>query len=163
MSAPEHVIEGHEPVRKQPQFIPPAQAALEALAHTREAAIFMRQATDKLLDIAQLGQQPPEMRTIVINPGNNGRYTTLDQSPWQAKSIGVYNPGSAAVYLGIGGVSATPTSRAISCPGQAAVVLPVLAADLELGCDPTVLGNATAVVYLFRYLTVQPLMLGDAV
>lgn len=151
------VTGGNDPVREQPKIIPPAQAALEAIAHTREAAIAARQATDRLLEIAQLGQTPPELRPIVINPGNSGNYTTLDQSRWEAKSIGIYNPTNFIVYLGIGGVSATPGSRAISCPAQSAVVLPVAIRNLELGCDPAALLTLTAVVYVFRYLTVQPL------
>jgi hypothetical protein len=30
--------------------------------------------------------------------------------------------------------------------------------DIEYGCDPAVLLGATAVIYVFRYVTVQPLM-----
>lgn len=149
--------------RAQPAVvIPPTQAAIEALAHTREAAIAARQSTDMLLEITLLQQTPPELRTIVINPGNNGQYVVTDRSRFQAQSIGVYNPGPVPVFLGIGGVSATPASRAPSCPPTAAIVLPVLVEDLELGCDPNLLGAETAVVYVLRYLTVQPLMIGDA-
>ncbi|MGI8412649.1 MAG: hypothetical protein ACR2QA_09180 [Solirubrobacteraceae bacterium] len=142
-------------------IVPPPTAAMLALEHARQAAIAARQATDRLLAIAELEQTPPELRTVVINPGNNGQYVVTDASRFQAKSIGVYNPGSAPVFLGIGGVSATPSSRAPSCPGQAAIVLPVAVEDLELGCDPAVLLAASAVVYVFRYLTVQALMIGD--
>ncbi len=149
--------------RAQPQVIAPAQAALEALAHTREITLQTQGAIGRLLEIARLQQTPPELRTIVINPGNNGSYVTLDQGRFEAKSIGVINPTAVPVFLGIGGVSASPTSRAPSCPGQAVIVLPVLVSNLELGCDPAVLLGATAVVYLFRYLTVQPLMIGDTV
>lgn len=149
-----------ELARAQPKIIPPQQAALEAIAHTREAAIAARQATDMLLEIARLQQTPPEMLTIVINPGNNGQYVTLDQSRWQAKSIGIVNPNAAAVYLGVGGVTASPTSRAISCSPQGFLVLPIATRNLELGCDPAVLLAGTAVVYLFRFLTVQPMKAG---
>lgn len=159
--APPPAPAGHEFDRAQPTVITPSQAALEAISHAREASIAARQATDMLLEIARLRETPPELRTVVINPGNNGQYVVTDASRFQAKSIGVYNPGSAPVFLGIGGVSATPASRAPSCPGQAVIVLPVAVEDLELGCDPAVLLAATAVVYVFRYLTVQPLMIGD--
>jgi hypothetical protein len=148
---------GNDPVRAQPKIIPPNQAALEAIAHTREAAIAARQATDRLLELAELSQTPPELRTILINPNNSGNYVTLDQSRFEAKSIGIFNPTNFIIYLGIGGVSATPNSRAISCPAQTALVLPVATRNLELGCDPAALLALTAVVYVFRYLTVQPL------
>lgn len=160
-TTPPPAAAGHEFTRAQPTIVTPTHAALEAIGHAREAAFAARQATDKLLEIFQLRETPPELRTIVINPGNNGQYVTTDACRFQAKSIGVYNPGSAPVFLGIGGVSATPNSRAPSCPGQAAIVLPVAVEDLELGCDPAVLLAASAVVYVFRYLTVQALMIGD--
>jgi hypothetical protein len=150
-------VTGNDPVRAQPQIIPPQQAALEAIAHTREAAIAARQATDRLLEIAELQQTPPELRTIVINPGNNGQYVTLDKSRFEAKSIGIVNPTGVVIYLGVGGVTATPGSRAISIPAQSVRVLPVAVRDLELGADPTQLLASTAIVFLFRYLTVQPL------
>jgi hypothetical protein len=151
------VTSGNDPIREQPKIISPNQAALEAIAHTREAAIAARQATDRLLEIAHLQQTPPELRTIVINPGNNGVYVTTDKSRFEAKSIGIINPTNFIIYLGIGGVSATPNSRAISCPAQTSLVLPVAIRDLELGCDPAALLTVTAVVYVFRFLTVQPL------
>jgi hypothetical protein len=157
------VAAGNDPVRAQPKIIPPNQAALEAIAHTREAAIAARQATDRLLEITELSQTPPELRTIIINPGNSGNYVTLDQSRFEAKSIGIFNPTNVIVYLGIGGISATPTSRALSCPPQSLLVLPLAVRNLELGCDPAVLLGSTAVVHVFRYLTVQQLKLNDAV
>ncbi len=146
--------------RAQPTIIAPAQAALEALAHTREQAIATRQATDVLLELAERQQQPPEMRPIVINPGNNGQYVTVDKSRFQARSIGILNASNVPVFIGIGGVTPTAAARAPVCAAQSFLVLPVLAQDLELGCDPAVLAGNTAVVYLFRYLSVQPLAAG---
>ena len=145
--------------RPQPTLLTPVQAAHEALAHTREATLLTQNAVERLEQHAARGQTPPEMRTIVINPGNVGSYTTLDQSRFEAKSIGVLNVGAVPVFIGIGGVSATPNSRAPVCPGQAALTLPVLARNLEFGCDPAVLLGQTAVIYVFRFLTVQPLSL----
>jgi hypothetical protein len=105
-------------------------------------------------------EQPPDMRTVVINPGDNGSYQTIDRASWTASSIGILNPGAAPVYIGIAGVSATQQARAPSCPGGAALVLPVEAGDLWFGCDAATLAAATAVIYVFRYHTLQPLTLG---
>ncbi len=142
---------------KQPTVVSPNVAALEAIAHTREAALFTRQATDRLLEIAQLQQTPPELRTIVINPGNSGQYVTTDACRFQAKSIGVINPTTVGVFLGIAGVSATAAARSIAVAPQSMLTLPIAVEDLELGCDPAVLLAGTAVVFLLRFLAVQPL------
>lgn len=145
--------------RPQPTMLTPVQAAHEALAHTRAATQETLLAVDRLERMIRDGRTPPEMRTIHINPGNNGRYTTLDQARWEAKSIGVLNVGPTPVFIGIGGVSATANSGAPQCPAQAALTLPVLAQDLEFGCDPAVLAGNTATIYVFRFLTLQPLAL----
>lgn len=139
--------------------VTPVQAAHEALAHIRAATHETLAATDRLERHALRAQTPPEMRTILINPGNNGRYTTLDKARWQAHSIGVLNTGSVPVFIGIGGISATPGSGAPQCPAAAALTLPVLAQDLEFGCDPAVLAAQTATIYVFRFVTLQPLAL----
>lgn len=145
--------------RPQPTLLTPVQAAHEALAHTRAATQETLLAVDRLERLIKDGRTPPEMRTIVINPGNNGQYTVLDQSRWEAKSIGVLNVGATPVFIGIGGVSATSRGEAPQCPAQSALTLPVLATDLEFGCDPAVLGANTATIYVFRFLTLQPLAL----
>lgn len=149
-----------ELARAQPTVISPAQAALEALAHTRELTIQTQGAIGRLLEIARLGQTTPELRTITINPGNVGSYTTVDQSRFEAKSIGILNPTGIAIFVGIGGISATPTSRAPSVPPASLMVLPVLTRNLELGADPAILLASTAVVYVLRYVTVQPAFVG---
>jgi hypothetical protein len=151
------------PNRVQPPVqvatIPAPQTVGEAVAALHGSAALLADSTDRLVRFARLTQQAPEMRTVVINPANNGQYQVMDRSSWAAKSIGILNPGSAPVFVGIGGVSARTTSRAPSCPGGAALVLPQEAHDIELGCDPAILGANTAVVYVFRYVTLQPLSL----
>ncbi len=150
--------------RAQPEFLTPAHAAREALAHTREAALFTRQAVTQLLELAKIANTPPEFRPVVINPAASaaGPFVTTDKSMWEALSIGVYNPTNFPVFIGVGGVSPTAAARAPACSAHAVTVLPVRAYDLELGCDPVVLGAASAVVFLFRYPSVQPLTIGDA-
>lgn len=149
-----------DPPAPQVETIPATPQTLgEAIAGMHHASVHMRDATRRLAKIAELYEQTPEFRAVTINPNNNGQYQVTDKSPWAAKSIGVLNPGNAPVFIGIGGVSARPGSGAPSCPGAGSLVLPVEARDLELGCDPAVLGGNTAVIYLFRYVTVQPLLL----
>lgn len=145
--------------RPIPDTIPAPRTVSEAIAALHESSHRMATAADRLAHIAELHQETPELHTVVINPGNNGQYQVTDKANWAAKSVGILNPGSAPVFIGVGGVSARAGSRAPSCPGAGSLVLPVEAHDLELGCDPAVLGANTAVIYVFRYVTVQPLLL----
>lgn len=54
-----------------------------------------------------------------------------------------------------------PRQPRAELPGNSVLVLPLEAADLELGCDPAVLGANTAVIYLFRFAAVQALRLAE--
>lgn len=143
----------------QVETVPAPTTVAEAIAALHGCAHRMDHAASRLLELAKLGQVAPEMRTVPINPNNNGQYQVIDKANWAAKSLGILNPGSAPVFIGVGGVSARTTSRAPSCPGGASMVLPVEVHDVEIGCDPAVLGANTAIVYLFRYVTLQPLSL----
>lgn len=145
-----------------PDTIEAPKTALEALTAMHVSGHQVHQHLHVLTRLLALYRQPPELRTVQINPSNNGNYQTVDEAAWPAKSIGILNPGAAPVFVGIGGVSARPNSGAPSCPGNGVLVLPVEAQDLEVGCDPAVLGATTAVVYIFRYVTVQPLTLALA-
>lgn len=148
-----------KPLPPQVETVPAPQTVAEAIASLHQSSYRLMTASEKLLMLAERGQQAPEMHTVIINPANNGQYQVMDRSPWAAKSIGILNPGSAPVFVGVGGISARTTSRAPSCPGGAAMVLPLEAENIELGCDPATLGANTAIVYVFRYVTLQTLSL----
>lgn len=154
------------PRADEPQILPeetiPAKTPLEALHRIHASTVMARHALQHIWRWLDLRDRNPEMHTVLINDGNTGSYQTLSQSAWPAKSIGVLNPGSAPVYIGIGGQSATSAARVPSCPGSSALVLPVQAQNVMLGCDPATLGSDTAVVFLFRFVTVQPLALRQA-
>lgn len=138
--------------------VPPPKNVAEAIGTLHLASTRLLWVVRKMSNIWEDQQITPEMHTVVINEGNKGLYTTIDRAKWTCKSVGIINPGAAPVFIGVGGLSARPGSRAPSCPGAAAMVLPVQSDDIELGCDPTVLAADTAVLYLFRYVTVQPPM-----
>jgi hypothetical protein len=142
-----------------PGTIPTPENTLAALQSIHAQNHELYKLWVEMLAFYRLERQTPEMRTITINPGNNGNYQVVDKAAWSAKSIGILNPSNVPVYLGIGGVSARPTGGAPSCPGVSSLVLPVEVRDLELGCDPTVLLTNQTTVYIFRYVTVQPLVL----
>lgn len=144
---------------QQPADIAAPKTVAEAIAALHRSAHRMEGAAGLLVKFFERTQQAPEMRTVIVNPGNNGQYQVVDKANWAAKSLGILNPGSAPVYVGVGGISARTTSRAPTCPGGAALVLPVEVHDVEIGCDPATLGANTAVVYLFRYVSLQPLAL----
>jgi hypothetical protein len=150
------------PVNQPPAQLPivPARPATiaDAVHQVHQANQAMAMQIGRLEQLARLQEQPPELKVVVINEGNNGQYQAIDRNPWAARSLGVLNPGSTNVFVGVGGISARPTSRAPVVPGGGALVLPVESKDIEYGCDPAVLLGATAVIYVFRYVTVQPLM-----
>lgn len=139
--------------------VPEPKTIADAVKSMHDVALQMAATMSRLEHLAALERQTPEFRTIQINPGNNGAYQVVDTAAWTAKSVGILNPGAAPVFVGVGGTSARPNSNAPSCPGASSLILPVEAEDVELGCDPAVLLTQTAVVYLFRFVTVQPLVL----
>lgn len=133
----------------------------EAVAALHETSARMASAAELLLELAEQREENPEMHTVVINDQNNGQYQVRDPASrrFVTKSVGILNPGAAHVYVGVGGQSATLAARVPSLPGASALILPVLVEDLILGCDPSDLGTGTAVVFVFRYRTLQPLVL----
>jgi hypothetical protein len=151
------------PPNRDPDELPivaPPKTIGEAVHQMHGAMSHMDRCVTRLEKLWKLDQTSPEMRTITINAGNNGQYVTTHRQSFACKSIGFLNPGAANVFVGIGGVSARPTSGAPVVPGGGALVLPVEVGNyLELGCDPAVLLAATAVVYVFLYVTVQPLLI----
>jgi hypothetical protein len=149
------------PVDREPtqlRMAPPPRTIADAVRSVHDANQEMARQIARLERLAALTEQAPELKTVVINEADNGAYTVEDRNPWAAKSLGILNPGDANVFVGIGGVSARPGSRAPQVPAGGALVLPVESKTIEYGCDPTVLLTNTAVVYVFRYVTVQPLM-----
>lgn len=142
--------------------VPAPKTIAEAVAQMHQASRHMDHTITRLEKLFRLFETTPEMRTIVINPNASaaGPFVAQDRTAWTAKSVGILNPSDYAVSVGIAGVSTASNSRAPQCPPQAAMVLPVEASDLEFGCDSS-LGANSLVVYVFRYVTVQPLLLGD--
>jgi hypothetical protein len=134
--------------------LPPARPLSLDVEAIARLSLVMQSATERLLELERARQTPPEFHTLFID-GTIG-YTKVQRSQWEAKSIGILNPTTVNIILGIGGVTARPTSRAPSCPPQTLMVLPVRAYDLELGCDPAQLLALTAVFYVMRFQAVQP-------
>jgi hypothetical protein len=141
-----------QPLQAAPEqlpIVPEPRTIAEAVKQMHDANQRLVHIMQRLEQWAEREQEAPEMHTVVINPSKR-----------RARSIGIINPGTAGVFVGIGGVGANPTSRAPEVPPAGAMVIPVhVDYQLEVGCDPTVLGANSAVVYVFRYWTVQPLLL----
>lgn len=103
---------------------------------------------------------PAAVETIVL---------TVSEPVWssdvgegmEALSIGLLNPNSIEVYLGIGGNSASARGRSPSAPPKSLLVLPIDVRDLEVGANVADL-TSDAVVFLLRFPTVQPAFLGTA-
>lgn len=114
----------------------------------------------ELVDVIKDLRQPADMELVVINDSNNGNYRweSRGEATTPSRSIGILNPGSVPIFVGLGGLASNLASaRAPSCPPESVLVLPVMATFVELGADPTVLGTDTAIAFLFRFHTVQRL------
>lgn len=148
-----------EVLKPQVQDVPPPKTIADAVHQMHDINAYMAKCIERLERVAELQAEPAELHTVKVNDANNGQYITTHRRPFASKSIGFLNPGSSNVFVGIGGVSARPNSRAPQVPGGGALVLPVTVGEvIEIGCDPTILLTNTAVVYVFHYVTVQPLM-----
>lgn len=145
-----------------PQVAPPDPKTIaDAVRRMHDSALRTEQVIARLERVFELGQEPPDMHTVVLNASGAGAapYAVTDIAHWEARSLGILNPTDFAIAVGIGGVSVSSNSRAVQCPPQAAMVLPLRVWDIELG-SPANLGATPAVIYVFRYRTLQPLMLG---
>ena len=137
----------------------------DAIAHIHAHAGRMADVVDRLEQLLGGGPEPADMRRQIINPGNNGVYTVTERSQgWVAASYAVLNLSTdAAVYLGIGGTDPLDGSNPY-CPAATAsvpglIVLPVRVNDIVLGCQGAALAANSAVVFTFRFRTVQALRL----
>jgi len=145
-----------------PNTVTPRDAALEAVAHAREAALFTQQCVERLEDLAARQDTPADFSVVTLT-------ATKLVDPRRAKSafksVGLFNPTGAIVYLGIDG-SATAAAAAISVPAESALVLPISVTDVEVGVDPAdatsvaVLAAGDVTVTLLRYRAVQPFFFG---
>lgn len=148
-----------------PDPAPPARVRTiaDAIAHIHHHTNRMSQIITRLEALLGAGLESAVMRTLAINDLNDGVYTVADRAPdWTAQSFGLINSSAIApVFVGLGS-SPSAGGRAIWVPAGGALVLPVRVRDVELGCDPAVLLANTAVVFTFRYRTVQPLLLTGA-
>ena len=113
-------------------------------------------------------ETPAQMTTVVLNSPSGpyqGSYVAelREQVAMPTLSVGVlnpiYNPAGVNIYWSTTG-SAKPGQYAFSCPAGCLMVLPVSAQVIEVGADPAVLLTNQAVVFVFRYYTVQPAFLG---
>lgn len=147
---------GDRDTRPIPKIVTPQAAALEALDHAREAAMFTHAAVERLERIFDAIETTPELRQIAL--AGTGPLVVVDRCHWESKSIGVLNPNAVSVCLGIGG-SASFAGRTPVVPPNSMMTLPVHAYDLEIGVDPSqvaTLAGGTAIVHLFRFYAVQP-------
>lgn len=142
--------------------LPPQQIVWETLIAHAASAQQLREAHDRLMDRLAAMETPAQFDTVVLNSSDlPGVYTKelRERVQQPTLSLGVLNPNSINVYFSPTG-TASPTARAFSVPPNAMLVLPISAQQVEVGCVPTDLGANTAVVFLWRYFTVQPAFLG---
>jgi hypothetical protein len=109
--------------------------------------------------LAEHRDTPADLRTIVLTAAASKYTDQVGNLP--ARSIGIVNPSPVPVWLSIGGAMPTAQGRALGAPATSYVVYPVSAGDLEIAADPVGLAAGDAVVYLMRFASVQPPLLGN--
>ncbi|MFL5901251.1 MAG: hypothetical protein ACJ75S_08650 [Solirubrobacterales bacterium] len=119
----------------------------------------LRRAVDVLRELAEPLGEPAQLTVAVLTASVPVKMQ--DERGITTASVGILNPTGARVLLGIGGERASSQARAISVPPESLMVLPIAAGDLEIGTEDN-LEAGDAVVYVFRYRTVQAAFLGSA-
>lgn len=132
------------------------QSALEALVATQEMTERHSKAIGRLSALVEAATTPA---TYEVHRLTAARPSVRDDVGDPSKSVGLYNPSTAVIYLAIGGGLARPNNDQWSVPPASALVLPFAAGDVEVGADPADLAAGDAVVFLVRFKTVQPLYL----
>lgn len=145
--------------------VPPASlydaSPNDVLTALRAATAAMHDSNSRLVAALEDIAQPAQMETVVLNPGNNGSYVYESRERFESPvmSIGLLNPNGITIYFSTVG-SAAAGMRSPSAPPNSLIVLPISAQMIEVGANPTDLAANTAIVFLFRYFTVQPAFLG---
>lgn len=130
---------------------------MAALAATQEHSQAVRQACERIEAWLEALSLPAIPRTHALKATD---FNQRGEAGHYSRSIGVYNPSPATVYLGIAGGKATLDARAWSIPGNAALILPISVEDYEIGADPADLPDGDAVVFVLRFEAVQPFFFG---
>lgn len=141
-----------------PSSIPPADKVTLPLPQLVGAMHQQARSIDQVLCrlVALLDPRVPAMQTVQLD----ATHVELQaQGTAEFKSLGIYTPSDATIYVGLGGDPARPGVGALQVPARSAVVLPVAGELVSLGAAAADL-TVPAIVYVFRYATVQPLSLG---
>ena len=145
--------EAHAAQPKQP-LVPSAPAAGEPAVLDRLCKI--EQLLTEMKNVQAAANTPARLRTITFSPTE---LVTRDEVGPKALSVGVINPTSVRIYLGLGGEKAGPNNHAFAVPAQSGMVIPVAVDQVEIGADPTDLGEDTATIFWLRFAAVQQFLL----
>ncbi len=136
-------------------------AALERLSEAPELLREMHQLIDRVRSIAQASIEPARMVPVRLGAiANGGKSVQKHDNSDASASIALYNPSTVVVYIGVGGGAARPGNNALSVPPGSLAVFPISAGELEVGAAEADLAAGDAVVFLFRFKTVQPAFFG---
>lgn len=131
-----------------------------ALAQLQRHAEYTKEAIGKLEELAGRYDEAARLKTFHLS---SDRPAKTDDSKETSKSIGILNPNSVPIYLGIAGGRPLAANRAPAAPPNSLLVLPLAVEDIELGVDTAdqgVLAAADAIVHVLRFKTAQPAFLG---
>lgn len=131
----------------------PNQIALDGLATLQDHSTRL----NELLERLAAADTPADLRTVALT-----RAKPVEVIDADVRSFGVLNATAVNVMAGVGGIRAQAGYRAVPVPPLSLLVLPVQADHVEVGIDPaTIAADATAVVYVLLFKTVQPAHLGS--
>lgn len=145
-----------------PVSVHPRDAALEAVAHAREAALFTQQCVERLEDLATRQDTPARKSILTLTAATPVKASRARSA---SKSIGIFNAEALTIYVGLDG-SARQAADGIAVPPKSALVLPIATTDIEVGVDAAdatsvaALATGDATVLLLRFDAVQPFFFG---
>jgi hypothetical protein len=158
---PANVLGDHDPGESTLPF-PESPADVEK--STRQAIVSLHTHThgvrcllEELVGLVRETVTPPQISQVTLTAAAP---SVLDDSHRnvQSASLGIFNPTAVPVVVAWDGRRATRQGLGQVVPATSLVVLPVAAADVEIGVDPAdaaPLVDGDVVITLFRYRTVQ--------
>jgi hypothetical protein len=146
-----------------------SDATVEILGHTQATLGRVERLHERHGELLERLAEPAQIITLTLTPATPTKFDAGSiERP--SLSLGVLNPNSVTVVLGIGGGTASIAAEGIAVGPNQLLVLPVAVAQLEIAAAPadlTAMGatpaDQTALVFVFRYRQVQPAFLGVGV
>ena len=130
------------------------QQVLDKLGDQHSQLKAIAETLDTLVEAATT---PASLHPLTLTPARPE--TTHDSKDFSA-AVGLINPLPNRVFLGLGGARGRAGAGALEVPAARMIVLPVSAADIEVGAEPGELPDGDSRLFLLRFKTAQPAFVG---